>query len=278
MWIAFPVTINCPLFGSQWAKEKEDFFRDAPAISRSFSNYGRPGFNLTKTFRLAQHSSKALDGYVYSMRGIGAIAILKFPHDSPASLVRPNVASTLQILGQLGLNPNATLVTETIAARHSNQGAEKLRFNVSMTASDDFIFDELYPRFLCAIAAERMILDLSVTALNSQFLSTRRARTLSSFIKYWNSHPAIESAQVRAEYQTLRNALDLDNRAQEILESLEAITKRGNTALIASTASAAALLSLQDSESLWFTQTPMWPLGGLAAGIAIWALIRGTRS
>jgi hypothetical protein len=91
MWIAYPVSFIEKSLSASWSKVEHDFFRAAPDVSRSFSVYGRPGNNVSISYRLKSPNAPVTEGHLYSMRGIGSVAILKFGPDAPKALARPNV-------------------------------------------------------------------------------------------------------------------------------------------------------------------------------------------
>ena len=277
MWIALPVEINPPYFKKSWAVSNTDFFRSTTSISRSFSVYVRPGRKVTESFRLINMSHNILDGYLYSLQGIGSVVLLKTKLSALKTLVRPNVKSTRDLLNELGLIPNAKLVTETVVFTASNSHSKIFRFHVSSTNSDDFVDDELFPRFIAALVIERMILDLAVETLNSKFVSSRTARKLKSNIRFWISRPAIESLELREKFQLLRTKLDSENRTREIFEALDELVKRGNASFLAGTATSAGLLALTDTPTIVATQGPWWVLTSIVVGFITWLAVRGLR-
>lgn len=278
MWIAYPVATveDCDSLGT-WTMLDTDYFRSAPAVSKAFAVFGRPGKYHSKTWKLANKSEQILDGYLFTLRGIGTIAILKFPTAAPATLVKPNQNSTAMLLNQLGLVASANLVTQTIVSCAKTKDSKSLRFNAEPISSDEYIADELYPRLIAAVAIERMSLDLAVEKLNSEFVSARQARKLIANIKFWNSRPSLENPSIRRTFHAIRDELELDARTTEILGALEEIRNRGNIAFIAGSATTAGLLSITDSQSLAFTQSYLWVILSVFCGILAWAAARGFR-
>jgi hypothetical protein len=277
MWIAYPVVELDKSVGGVWSKVREDFFRSAPDISRSFSVYGRPGRSVATSFRLRVSTAAVLDGHLYSIRGIGSVAVLKFAENAPKSLARPNVNSTANMLNGLGLIPTAKLITETVVFASASSRVKEFRFGITSQKSEEYIDDELFPRFLAAIVVERMMLDLAIESLTSSFVSARRARRLMANLKFWISRPAIESARLRESFHALRDALDLDKRSAEIVEALSEIVKRGNASFISGSATTATLLALTNVPQIGHSFGQFWPVIAVAGGLAVWLFVRGFR-
>jgi hypothetical protein len=277
MWIAYPVAKMDKSFSENWSKVEPDFFRAAPDVSRSFAVYGRPGKNVASSYRLDNTSDNVKAGYFYSMRGIGSVAILKFSSNAPKSLARPNFNSTASMLNSIGLLPAANLVTETVVFTSSPSRLQDFRFGVVSRKSNEYADDELFPRFIAAIAIERMILDLAVESLNSRFVSARRARRLMANIKFWISRPAIESVSLHETFHAIRNSLDMDRRSLEIVEALSEIIKRGNASFVAGSATTASLLALTSAPQFGVAVGVVWPLIAIGSGLAVWLFVRGLR-
>ena len=277
MWIAYPVAKMDKSFSEIWSKVEPDFFRAAPEVSRSFSVYGRPGKNVSSSYRLDNPSVNLKAGHFYSIRGIGSVAVLKFSPDAPKSLARPNVNSTASMLNSIGFSPAATLVTETVVFTPSSNKLKDFRFGVASHKSNEYADDELFPRFVAAIAIERMILDLAIESLNSRFVSARRARRLMANIKFWISRPAIESVSLRETFHAIRDSLDMDRRSAEIVEALSEIVKRGNASFIAGSATTASLLALTNASQFGIAVGAAWPLIAIGSGLAVWLFVRGLR-
>ena len=264
-------------FSENWSKVEPDFFRAAPDVSRSFSVYGRPGKNVATSYLLNNTSANVKAGHFYSVRGIGSVAILKFSPNAPKSLARPNFNSTANMLNSIGLVPAAALVTETVVFTSSSSRRKDFRFGVVSRKSNEYADDELFPRFIAAIAIERMILDLAVESLNSRFVSARRARRLMANIKFWISRPAIESVPLRDTFHAIRDSLDMDRRSNEIVEALSEIVKRGNASFIAGSATTASLLALTSAPQFGVAVGVVWPLIAIGSGLAVWLFVRGLR-
>lgn len=277
MWIAYPVKMNATTFKQFWSASPSDFFRSASAVSRAFALYGRPGRNLTKSFTLLNANGNVVAGHLYLMRGIGAVAVLKFAPGSPTSLARPNVNSTALMLNSVGLLPDSRQITQTVVFDTQAENKDGIRFLALSPGSNEFLDDEFFPRFIAAITIERLILDLSMDVLSSSFVSARTARRLTSIIKFWISHPSIESEELKTMFHGIREKLDLDSRTVEIVDALNEITKRANTAFLSGSATTAGMLTLTDSGSMLFTLGPAWVLTSFAIGIVVWALVRGLR-
>ena len=277
MWIAYPVAKMDKSFSANWSKVEPDFFRAAPDVSRSFSVYGRPGKNVATSYLLNNTSANVKAGHFYSVRGIGSVAILKFSPNAPKSLARPNFNSTANMLNSIGLVPAAALVTETVVFTSSSSRRKDFRFGVVSRKSNEYADDELFPRFIAAIAIERMILDLAVESLNSRFVSARRARRLMANIKFWISRPAIESVPLRDTFHAIRDSLDMDRRSNEIVEALSEIVKRGNASFIAGSATTASLLALTSAPQFGVAVGVVWPLIAIGSGLAVWLFVRGLR-
>jgi hypothetical protein len=277
MWIAYPVAKMDKSFSENWSKVKLDFFRAAPDVSRSFSVYGRPGKNVASSYQLNIPSVTVKAGHFYSIRGIGSVAVLKLSPDGPKSLARPNINSTASMLNSIGLLPAATLVTETVVFASSSGRLQDFRFGVVSRKSNEYADDELFPRFVAAIAFERMILDLALESLNSSFVSARRARRLLANIKFWISRPAIESSSLRDTFHGVRDSLDMDRRSAEIVDALSEIVKRGNASFIAGSATTASLLALTNAPQFGIAIGAAWPLIAFASGLAVWLSVRGLR-
>jgi hypothetical protein len=277
MWIAYPVVKMDKTFSKHWSKVEPDFFRAAPDVSRSFSVYGRPGKNVASSYLLDNTIAKVEKGHFYSIRGIGSVAILKFNSNAPKSLARPNFNSTARMLDSIGLLPAANLVTETVVFTLTSSRLKDFRFGVASRKSNEYADDELFPRFLAAIAIERMILDLAIESLNSRFVSARRARRLMANIKFWISRPAIESVALRETFHAIRDSLDMDRRSAEIVEALSEIVKRGNASFIAGSATTASLLALTNATQFGIALGAAWPLTAFGGGFAVWLFVRGLR-
>ena len=262
---------------ANWSKVEHDFFRAAPDVSRSFSVYGRPGNNVSNSYRLESPIAPVMEGHLYSMRGIGSVAILKFGPEAPKTLARPNVNSTASILNSIGLVPAATLVTETVVFTSLPSRLKDFRFGIASRKSNEYSDDVLFPRFVAAIAIERMILDLAIESLNSRFVSARRARRLMANIKFWISRPAIESVELRDAFHSIRDSLDMDRRSAEIVDALNEIVKRGNASFISGTATTASLLALTNAPQFGLAIGAVWPLIALGGGLAVWLFVRGLR-
>ena len=278
MWIAYAVDKLDRSFEEIWSETGLDFFRSAPTVSRSFSVYGRPGKNVSESYTMKNKVANVKQGHIYSLRGIGSVAILKFASNAPKTLAKPNHNATANLLNTLGLVPMANLVTETVIFTSLPGRLNDFRFGVASRESNEYADDELFPRFLAALAIERMILDLAIESLTSSFVSTRHARRLMANIKFWISRPAIESVSLREKFQAIRYLLDLDRRSIEIVDALNEIVKRGNASFIAGSATAAALLTLTSSPQFGIAVGAIWPLIALGIGVAVWLFVRGLRS
>lgn len=285
--VAYPVSFNPRKLPREWSQrgKGKSFFADVDPMSRNFGVFAHRGLRANRTWQMKAGTSNVTQAWLYQIPGGIAVGLIgwdisKLTKKQLSNLDRPHVASTANLLSQLGLSTLELNFTTAISMDFNEdiEAIEWRRYCLTVPANMDFYFvNQVLWRMVGALSIERHLLDSATKFLSRPILTARTARRHLANINGWISNPAIENKSIAKLYQKGRKSHNLEARSKDLEKTLNAISRRGTESAIAGL-SATALGFAITSSGVTGTESPWTPIIlSVLMGIIAWGWSRGNR-